>query len=170
MKPQTAADTERVCRYLVQVAQDIRRDTAEVVATRNHIDIIKHFNQVRLMNEQIKEAREALGEMERVLSQEQVPAVMREHNVRNITVEGVGRVALSNRWSCSMLDKELGMDWLRNSGNESLIIETVNASTLAAFARNMSETENKELPSDIFKTSVMTYTSITKAGVIKDNG
>jgi len=168
MKPQTITDAERVCRYLVQVAQDIRRDTSEVVATRSHIDIIKHFNQVRLMNEQIKEAREALGEIERVLSQEQVPEVMREHNVRNITVEGVGRVALSNRWSCSMLDKELGMDWLRNNGNESLIIETVNSSTLAAFARNMTETEGKELPTDVFKTSVMTYTSITKAGVINN--
>jgi hypothetical protein len=63
-----------------------------------------------------------------------------------------------------MLDKQLGMDWLRNTGNESLIQETVNSSTLAAFAKSKTEEEGKELPSDIFKTSVMTYTSITKAG------
>jgi hypothetical protein len=164
MRPQTAADTERVCRYLVQVAQDIRRDTAETVATHDHIAVIKHFVQVRAAVEQIKEAREALDQMEQVLSREQVPEVMREHGIKTITVEGVGRVSLSNRWSCSMLDKEAGMDWLRGTGNESLIQETVNSSTLAAFAKNMTETEGKELPADLFKTSVMTFTSITKAG------
>jgi len=163
MRPQTLADTQRVCRYLVQVAQDIRRDTSETVATRDHVALIKHYAHVREAVEQIQEAREALDQMEKALSREQVPALMREHGVKTITVEGVGRVSLSNRWSCSMLDKEVGMDWLVETGNESLITETVNAMTLAAFAKNMMEQEGKELPSDIFKTSIMTYTSITKA-------
>jgi len=70
---------------------------------------------------------------------------------------------LSNRWSCSMLDKLTGMDWLRTNGHGDLIQETVNSSTLGAFARNLTEESGYELPSDIFKTSVMTFTSITKA-------
>jgi hypothetical protein len=93
---------------------------------------------------------------------------MREHNIRTITVEGVGRVSITHRYSCSMLDKQLGMNWLRQSGNEGLIQETVNSSTLAAFAKNMLETEGTQLPQDLFKTSVSAYTSITKAGVIKN--
>jgi hypothetical protein len=88
---------------------------------------------------------------------------MREHGVKTITVEGVGRVSLSNRWSASMLDKTAGMEWLRETGNGSLIQETVNAQTLAAFAKDLNETKGMELPADIFKTGIMTYTSITKA-------
>jgi hypothetical protein len=62
-----------------------------------------------------------------------------------------------------MIDKPLGLDYLRNSGNGSLIQETVNSNTLAAFAKNFNDEEGKELPGEIFKTSIMTVTSITKA-------
>jgi len=158
-----------VCGYLTGVAGAVREDTKEVVGTRDHIEIIRHYNHLRLATALIKEAREALSEMEERLSREYVPEVMKEHNVRTITVEGVGRVSITHRFSCSMLDKEAGMDWLRNNGHGGLIIETVNSSTLGAFARSLLEDEGQELPSDLFKTGTMTYTSITKAGVI-DNG
>jgi hypothetical protein len=61
-----------------------------------------------------------------------------------------------------MLDKQLGFQWLRETGNESLIQETVNAQTLAAFAKDLNVTKGIELPQDIFNTSQMTVTSITK--------
>jgi len=163
MKEQTLNLLTYACARLVDVATMIRNDTSEVVSTGDHVAIIKHFARLREANEQIKEARAALEDMEQRLSREQVPEAMRAHNVKTITIEGVGRVSLSNRWSCSMLDKLLGMDWLRKSGNGSLIQETVNSSTLAAFAKNLNDTEGTELPKDIFKTSIMTITSITKA-------
>jgi hypothetical protein len=62
-----------------------------------------------------------------------------------------------------MLDKQLGFDYLRANGAEGLIIETVNSQTLAAYAKELSTEEGKELPADVFKTGIMTYTSITKA-------
>lgn len=153
----------QVCDGLVEAAGAIRKDTTEVVASEDHIAVIKHYAKLREVTERIKEAREALDEMEKRLSREQVPDVMRAHNVRTITIEGVGRVSLSNRWSCSMLDKQLGLEWLRKSGNAGLIQETVNSQTLSAFAKNLNDTEGKELPKDIFNTSIMTVTSITKA-------
>jgi len=153
----------RACGDLNVVAMMVRADTDSAVATRDHITVIKHYDRLRTTTKKIKEAREALDQMEERLSREQVPEVMRAHDVRTITVEGVGRVSLSNRWSCSMLDKLTGMDWLRTNGHGDLIQETVNSSTLGAFARNLTEESGYELPSDIFKTSVMTFTSITKA-------
>ena len=45
-----------------------------------------------------------------------------------------------------MKDKPVGFQWLREQGHGGLITETVNASTLAAFAKNMMDTEGKELP------------------------
>jgi hypothetical protein len=163
VKQETYDYALRVCGGMVKLASMIRQDTETTVATNDHVGLIKHYDQVRQVTEGIKEAREALDEMEKRLSREQVPAVMRAHNIRTITIDGVGRVSLSNRWSCSMLDKELGMDYLRKTGNSGLIIETVNSQTLAAFAKDLSETKGEELPADLFKTGIMTYTSITKA-------
>jgi hypothetical protein len=163
MKAETIERLNYVCQYFVDLVGAIRADTDEAVATHDHIAVIKHYDQLRKATDQIKEAREALSQIRDKLSYEQVPEVMREHDVRTITVEGVGRVSLSDRWSCSMLDKYAGMDWLRGNGHDDLIIETVNSSTLGAFARNLTEEQGTELPSDLFKTSVMTYTSITKA-------
>lgn len=140
----------------------VRTDTDSVVATRNHVDVIKHFDRLRFVVERIKDARKALDEIEDRLSREQVPEVMRENNVKTITVEGVGRVSINHRFSCSMLDKEAGMDWLRKNGHEGLIQPTVNSSSLSAFAKNMLEVEGKELPPDVFKTGTMPHTSITK--------
>jgi hypothetical protein len=152
-----------VCGFLTGLAGAVRADTDAVVNTHDHIAVIKHYDHLRKATKQIKEAREALDQMEERLSREQVPEVMRAHDIRTITVEGVGRVSLSTRWSCSMLDKMNGMDWLRNNGHGDLIQETVNASTLGAFAKDLTQEHGTELPSDIFKTSTMTFTSITKA-------
>lgn len=168
MRTDTLERLQYVCGLLVGVAEAVREDGETILPTRDHIAIIKHFNQLRLANDQIKEAREALVEMANRLSYEEVPEVMAEHNIRTITVEGVGRVSITHRWSCSMLDKELGMNWLRNTGNEGIIQETVNSSTLAAFAKSKMEEDGESLPADIFKTGITAYTSITKAGVIKD--
>ena len=99
--------------------------------------------------------------MEETLSRESVPEVMREHNVKTITIEGVGRVSLSNRWSASMADKTDGMEWLRKNGHGGVIQETVNAQTLGALAKELNA-DGVELPQPTFTTNVMTYTSITK--------
>jgi hypothetical protein len=151
----------KICRGMVGLAEMIRDDTAEVTKTRDHIAVIKHYNHIRIANETIKEARKALDQMEEELSRETVPEVMRENSVKTTTVEGVGRVTISARTSCSMIDKELGMEWLTANGHGGMIQPTVNASTLGAFAKSQME-EGRELPVDRFKTSLMTYTSITK--------
>jgi hypothetical protein len=61
-----------------------------------------------------------------------------------------------------MKDKTQGMDWLRETGNEGLIIATVNASTLAAFAKTQA-IAGDPLPDAVFDVGVAPYTSITKS-------
>ena len=163
MKQETYDYAMRVCGGVLKLVSMIRQDTAEVVATNDHVEVIKHYDKVRKLTEEIKEAREALDEMEKQLSREQVPEVMRAHKIKTITIEGVGRVSLGNRWSCTMLNKDAGFEYLRNNNAAGLIIETVNSQTLAAYATDLSTTKGVELPADIFKTGIMTYTSITKA-------
>ena len=66
-----------------------------------------------------------------------------------------------------MLNKEKGMEWLRATGNEGLVIETVAARTLSSFARD--ETlAGRPLPEDLFKVGTSQLVSITKSGVSND--
>lgn len=163
MRQATFDQIQSLVKSLHLTTMMIREDTDTVVPTNDHIAIIKHYDHVRLAAAQIKEAREALKDMEDRLSREVVPDVMKLHNVKTITIEGVGRVTVSHRYSCSMLDKELGIMWLKDNGHGGIVQETVNSSTLAAFSKNLLEEEGKELPEDIFKVGTSPYTSITKA-------
>ena len=82
-------------------------------------------------------------------------------NVKTIKLDDVGRVTVNVRWTASMLDKTRGMEWLRTSGNEGLIQETVNAMTLASFAKT--ETlAGKPLPDYLFNVGTAQHMSITK--------
>lgn len=162
MREQTQADLNRVVAELSRISGQIRQDTTDVVATDDHIEIIRHFNSTRKAIETIKEARTVIEELAERLSREWVPETMRSHGVKSITVENVGRVTISNRYSASIIDKPLAFDWLRGNEAGGIIAETVNAQTLSAFAKEFFETKGKELPDDRFKVSTMTFTSIAK--------
>jgi len=162
MNQDTVNALAMVCNSLAQITGQVRDQTNEAVATNDHVEVIKHYDQVRQVTALIKESREALEQIEMKLSREQVPDVMRAHNIKNITIEGVGRVTLGRRWSASMPDKQAGFDWLRSNEHGGVIQETVNAQTLGALAKELNE-EGLELPAPTFVTNIMTYTSITKA-------
>ena len=163
MKQDTLDRLNFVCGYLRGVAGAVREDTNEVLPTRDHVAIIRHYNHLRLAAAQIKLAREALADMEEDLSRRSVPEVMKEQGIKTINIEDVGRVTVSYRFSCSMLDKEAGLAWLRANGHEGIIIETVNSSTLSAFAKQLLEENGVDMPDNIFKVGTSPFTSITKA-------
>lgn len=167
MKNDTLEYLSRVCTDLVVVAEAIRKDGDVVIGSGDHVEIIKHFNHVRLAAERIKEAREALSDMSDSLSRVVIPDLVT--NLRNTTgekppfnIEGVGRVSVSYRYSCTMLDKAVGVQWLKDHEQGGIVQETVNAQTLAAFAKDLLENQGKELPPDIFKVGTSPFTSITK--------
>jgi hypothetical protein len=162
VKQETIDELNAVCNLLVTVAGSVREDNDATLALHDHVKLVKHYNQLRLATARIKEAREALNEMEEKLSREQIPEIFREQEIKTTTIEGVGRVTVAYRFGCSMLDKEAGLEWLRGNGHGGIIIETVNSSTLSAFAKSMLEESGAELPDTIFKTSTSPYTSITK--------
>ena len=161
MQESTVSLLSKTCDTLSYLAGTIRDQTNEIVATNDHIKLIKHYDQLRQATALIKESREALEQIEMKLSREQVPDVLRAQNIRTITVEGVGRVSLGTRWSASMPDKQAGFDWLRANEHGGVIQETVNAQTLGALAKELNS-EGLELPAPTFTTNIMTYTSITK--------
>lgn len=152
---QIALEELRVAQKLVE------EDTVKVIASNDHIELVRHYARLRGINELIGVARKSLAIIEDRLSHTEIPDIFREHGLKTITLEDVGRVSIGHRWSCSMIDKAIGMNYLREQGDGGLIIETVNSSTLAAHAKNLNE-QGKDLPQDKFTTSIMPYTSITK--------
>jgi hypothetical protein len=165
MKIETYEWLQKVLVGLQKVTTEILQETNDVVATQDHVEVIKHFDLVRKATELTKEARENLREISDRLSKEQIPDLFRLVKERTgekppFKIEGVGSVSVSNKYSCTILDKELGYNWLRSNGHEGLITETVNASTLSAFAKELIEVDGKELPPELFKTGVNPYTSI----------
>lgn len=162
MKEKTLEMLRKVCHDLVEVSKAVREDTNEVVRGTDHVDVIVHYNHVRLTAAAIKEAREAIKGIEDSLSREIVPDFMRNAKIKTVTIEGVGRVTVAHRYSCTMLDKPAAMQHLRDIGQGGLIQETVASPTLSAFAKNWMEEEGKELPPELFKVGTSPYTSITK--------
>lgn len=167
MKEQTLRRLCNICSQLEQIAADIRAETDEVVATKDHIEVIKHYSLVRTATEITKNSREAIKGIEDNLSRVYIPDIVADLKQRTgqkppFVIEGVGRATVSYRYSCTMLDRERGIDWLKTNGYPELVQETVNAQTLAAFSKSLLEDEGKELPDDIFKVGTTPYTSITK--------
>ena len=66
-----------------------------------------------------------------------LPHALDEAGLKNATVDGVGRVALTHDLYASIKveDRDAAFNWLRENGHEALIVETVNAQTLRAWAK-----------------------------------
>lgn len=139
-----------------------RKDGEEILPSGDHIAIIRHYDKLRLANETIKEARRALDEMTEKFSREHVPDAMRAAKVKTLTLEGVGRITISARWSASIVEgrKPEAFGWIRNRGDDGIIQETINSGTLSSYAKALFE-KGIELPASEFKVGQMAFTSIT---------
>lgn len=126
------------------------------------IKVLEAFKVLRDEHDAIDEARKKLNAKIETLSREVIPELLRDMGTSNFKADDLGyRFQLARRFSASMLDKVKGFDWLRKNGHGAVIIETVNANTLASLAKELGE-KNVQLPEDTFKTSTLIYTSIAK--------
>lgn len=165
MQEATLSALHTVVNQLVGVAKMVEADGRAALAENDHVGIITHYDQLRKVNATIKEARTVLSEIEESFSKEHIPNVMSEQGVKSINLIGIGRVTVSHKFSCSIItpDKTVGHDWLKANDAASLVTETVNSSTLAAYAKDIVVNHGGSLPDDIFKVGTMPYTSIVKA-------
>ena len=132
-------DTKTAAGYaadkLDSLLERAQRDTTEVVQTNDIPTTVAHYAALRDTVRDLAAKVAALQKHVDSLSYETLPTMMGNQSVKTITVDNVGRVSINVRWSASMVDKEAGMQWLRDTGNEGLIIATVNAGTLSSFAK-----------------------------------
>lgn len=149
---------------LEEATKRVTRETEARIGDGELVSLIKHFAELRDVNEVIKKARKALDDLEDHLSHVDIPDTFKRVGIKTVNIDDIGRVTVSYKWGCSINDgkKPESFNWLRESGHGGIIIETVNAQTLAAFAKNETEANGKELPPDLFTTTLRPYTSITK--------
>jgi hypothetical protein len=136
------------------------RDSLALIDNGDIVALIRHFDKLRDKYRELKAKVERLEEEVNILSYTAIPDAFNASPVKPpLKIDDVGTVSIGHRWVASMPDKEVGFRWLRNTGNDSLIIETVNAQTLAAFAK-AEASEGRPLPDEIFNVGISTYTSI----------
>lgn len=162
MQHSTRALLNSVCEQIKELVTEVNADTTDVVNAKDHVTLIRHYAELDDGIEKIKEARKALDAIDEKLSREYVPDALRLVGVKSTKIEGVGLVSISHRWSCSILDKALAFAWLRKNNHGGLIQETVASQTLAAFAKDESETSGRDLPEELFKVGRMAYTSLRR--------
>ena len=92
-----------------------------------------------------------------------IPEAIEESGMDLVRVPDVARSFYPLvKHSASMVNKVKAFEWLRGQGAESLIVETVNASTLSAYLKDMLENQGIEPPEDIIRLSTYRITGMSK--------
>ena len=128
------------------------------------IELIKEMRVIQGEKEALEEELKDLNKHFDFLRITKIPQMMEDSGVKNINVEGVGRVSLTADMHVSVKAemKEAFYLWLRDNGREDLIQPTVNSSTLKATVKNMVK-KGEEIPDDLLNVSPFTRASITKS-------
>jgi hypothetical protein len=127
------------------------------------IDLIREMKSIQTAKEQAEANLKELNKHFDFLRVTKIPQMMEDSGIRNLNVEGVGRVSLTADMHVSVKSemKEKFYEWLRDNGRGDLIQPNVNASTLKATVKNMVR-EGEEYPEELLNVSPFTRASITK--------
>lgn len=115
----------------------------------NLTDLIERMKALGDQLDALDEERKPLQKEYDALRLEAIPSAMAEEDIRSIS-GGFGRCTLTGDIYLSAPDKQKLHDWLRDSGNDSLIQPTVNAQSLKAFVKEQMG-KDAELPEDVLK-------------------
>ncbi len=162
MQFDTQVSVTYVARNLKNLLERAMRDTVEVIEKGNIPDAVVYYAELTAAIAELKQDMSTLQKHMDGISQELLPTMFQNQRTKTIKVEGVGRVTINDRWSCSMLKPDEAIEFLRQTNNEGMIKETVHPMTLGAHAKD-EHLAGRPLPSALFKVSSTPYTSITKA-------
>ena len=162
MEYDTSLSAEYVAGNLDKLIERAHRDSLALVDKGEIAPLVTHFAALRSEYDNLKDKLDSLEAEVKDLSYNLIPAAFDSQQVKTINIKGVGRVTVNVRWVASMVAKVRGLEWLRSTGNDGIIIETVNAQTLASFAKEKA-LAGEPLPEEIFTVAQANHTSITKS-------
>lgn len=158
----TITRIENAARHLLEVADQLQTEM-DKLPSGSLGDAAKCFFEAKEAHTMLENARKAVGKKIDFMNKVMIPEMLEAHGSDKVQIPEIGRsFYILTKTSCSMLDKEKGMKWLRDRGDGSLISETVSAGTLASYAKDLVVNEGVDMPDDIFKLSTYNITGVSK--------
>ncbi|TXG97769.1 MAG: hypothetical protein E6R08_06520 [Nevskiaceae bacterium] len=132
--------------------------------TLSPIELIKAMATVQSRKERGEAVMKEINAEFDFLRLVKIPAVFEEQEIKNMTVDEIGRCQLAADIHAGIVGgkKDEAYQWLRDNGFESLIQESVNASTLKASLKAALK-KGEPWPEELFRVSPFTRASIVKA-------
>jgi hypothetical protein len=165
MKPETEAACHAALEALVLARDLLDAEGREVISADDPAELVRTYADLREQAEALRDSVANFSKMEQALSYDIIPSAFDRAGIQNIRVTGYGLVGLTRRWSCSFLEgkKEAGFAYLRENNQGGMIIETVPAPTLGAWAHAVTDETGVEPPDSIFKTSIARSVSLRRS-------
>ena len=165
MKPETEAACKAALYAIAKATALLDNEAKEAISADNPPELVRTYADLREQGDEMREAVAFLSKLERSLSYDHIPLAFDRAGIQNVRVVGYGLVSLTRRWSCSILEgkKDDAFDYLRNAGQGGMIIETVPAPTLGAWAHAVTDETGVEPDPEIFKTSIARSVSLTRS-------
>ena len=143
--------------YLTERSTYIAEADYDLTQSINMMDALYRFKES--VAERVKSPAEKLYDAMRFTV---VPNKMDEQEVTSVTIEGVGRVNITDDVSVKVQDKQKLMEWLIANELEDMIQQTVNAQTLSAFIRRRMRA-GEPLPSELIEVKPVVRAAITRS-------
>ena len=148
---------------LNQILADCVNNAAEAFAEKDLSKAITWFSQLRNDVKLLSRALSALQSHVDEINYQLIPTLFQNSDTKTHTTADGLRATLVQKWTASITgDVQAAFEFLRNSGNEGLIIETVNANTLGAWIRAEIEAGRPGLPDHLFTVKVSPHTRLTE--------
>jgi hypothetical protein len=146
---------------LKQYIADLDANASILTKEGSAAELARHYLDVRTFYDNLHEVSKELTKLKDQMSYKDIPTAFEREGTTTLTLQEGYRVTISQLVQASTKDMATGIAWLDEHGHGALAKRTINAQTLAAFARSEME-EGRELPEDVFTVRIGQNTSLTK--------
>lgn len=141
---------------LTEIADDIRatlgtiNEAVGAAKAKGLVDLAKAYYALKEGYAELDAARKQVYAVLDSIDKFELPKMFEDADVDLIRIPELGRSFYPQmKYSARVQDKDALMNWLRERGQEDLISETVNSSTLAGYLKNLLLEEGVEIPEEI---------------------
>jgi hypothetical protein len=137
---------------------------AKLYGDYSTLDLITAMVRLREQKDNAEEHAKAIAREYEFITKTAIPEKFAEDGIKNINVEGIGRVQLRADIYASVKSgaKEQAYAWLSDVGSGDLIQPSVPPSTLKAFLKGRLKA-GEDIPEELFNVNPFQQASITKA-------
>jgi len=136
---------------------------AEFYKDHSTMELIRAMAKIREQKDALDEELKGTSREYEYLSKVRIPEAFDNDGIKNMNVEGLGRISLRPDIYASVKagTKQAAYTWLSDIGSGDLIQDTVNPSTLKAFLKGRIKS-GEDIPEEYFNVTAYQQATITK--------